>query len=305
MAKAFAISGETYPLRRELRAVGCIWNHDEKAYLVDAARAAGALSIAQAHGLDVCEIEADPDDLVPATGEKLRAIRQARRDRYAERLRSQAETQARIAAKERAKHEPYTSDYSFITQPILVGHHSERRHRNLLARLCKNMDNEMRALIKSDKLREKADYIEQVGATIKGDAERARQKARERADAIISKGDLVETSLGRGVVVAVNSKTFTINFEDRGFTSREDKSWVRLIEKREPKPMTYRFNVGDKVVARRLSARYEGIVKRRTVRGYIVEYQSYGKTYRERFSPSDVHASTEEAIAGQRSEGLK
>jgi hypothetical protein len=94
--------------------------------------------------------------------ESIRAQRQERADRKASRLLTWAKSAEKKADQERAKHSGFSNDWQFITQPILIGHHSERRHRNLHARISKQMDKEME------------------GVTVAGDAERKRQQNASR-----------------------------------------------------------------------------------------------------------------------------
>ena len=300
---AYAISGETYPLRRVLRANGCIWNHDAGAYYIAKGCSDSILEYAREQGLDVEEITADPVDLEEATGDRLREIRQAKQDRRAERLRKRADQADARAERHKGQYAHYKADFGFMTEPIKIGHHSENRHRNLRNKISGSMDREMQERIKADKLRHAADWV--APAQVKGDAEARRQKIREVADKVIGIGDYIESGMyGAGVVQKVNKKTFTVSFRDGAFKQTIDKSWARLIEKREPVKEEYRFKPGDSVVVTQLCARYSGTVKRRTARGYSVEYDAFGRTRRETFSASDTFASEEEARAGQKAIGL-
>lgn len=85
-------------------------------------------------------------DTLEARREAFEARQEAKRERYAD-----LAGKARIASNDRAAAAHRIADFIPMGQPILVGHHSERRHRRDLARI----ENNMRAAIASD---EKAKY---------------------------------------------------------------------------------------------------------------------------------------------------
>ena len=121
-------------------------------------------------------------------------------------------------------HFKWTKDFDF-TEPIKIGHHSERKHRKIFEK----RDNEMRAIIENEKvikrMLEKAENLESFANTNKGDAERKRETQRELADSVFKKGDKIYDVCYRdGEILKVNTKTYTIKFAS-GFTTTRDKSY--------------------------------------------------------------------------------
>lgn len=117
-------------------------------------------------------------------------------------------------------------DYDF-TQPILIGHHSERRHR----RDRERYNNKMQQIIdldnKAKEFLERADNLEHFANTNKGDAERKREQERQVNDKWVKVGSQVEDWVfGFGEVVKVNKKTYTIKWPSGSVFTR-DKSYIR------------------------------------------------------------------------------
>lgn len=161
--------------------------------------------------------------------EDIRAMRQARATSRAQRLRAIASGWDKKADQERAKHENFTSDYSFITQPLLVGHHSYHRMKKLRDRIGKQMDREMEYSIKAKSYRDRADRLENH-VVVKGDAERRRQAKREQLDSLVTIGTRVfDAIFGEAEVVRINKKSYTLKFVS-GWTCSRDKSYCRLLD---------------------------------------------------------------------------
>ena len=113
-------------------------------------------------------------------------------------------------------------------QPVLMGHHSEKRHRRDLERSNNKMDKAMELRDKAKRHREKADNIMYFKTRVKGDAERKRQKIREKNDEKIKVGSIVgDWCYGKGEIIKVNKKTYKIKFNDN-FIINRDKSYISL-----------------------------------------------------------------------------
>jgi len=124
--------------------------------------------------------------------------------------------------------EPY-SDWQFISQPILLGHHSENRHRRLRERISKKMNKQSELYSKAEKYRQRAANILSFGTRVKGDAEHHRQIKRAAQDEVIKVGTRVwDFAFGWGIVMRVNRKTYSIRF-DSGGTYTRDKTFVRAV----------------------------------------------------------------------------
>lgn len=294
MLTALLITGNTYPFRRELRAAGCLWNRGRGGYLCAAAGGAAAAALAADHGLLVEEIDADPAELAPLEGEALRAYRQDRKDRFAARLRSQADAADRRAESAHARVTPLERDFLRMGEPIKVGHHSERRHRRLIERANSAAIEEATERTAAATLRNRADTLET--ARIAGDAARQRQEERDRAASLIGKGDTIHCAMwGSGAVTKINRNSFTVWFADRGFSQTIDKSWCSLVKKGDPakaKPEP-KFSAGDLVTVSRLARKFPGVIKRRTATGYSVEFDFFGRPARETFSECSISLRTE------------
>ena len=162
----------------------------------------------------------------PTDPEAVREYRQAKLDRKSDRRQAWAASAVKQADSIDKSLTPY-KDYTFITQPILVGHHSEKGHRNLLKRIHGRMDKEY-------ELRKKAEnHLQHVGAkaVVKGDAERRYQAVRDKNDAALTVGSKVyDACFGEGVIKKVNKKTYTITWDKSGNTWTRDKSFVRPVD---------------------------------------------------------------------------
>lgn len=271
---AFLVTGDTYPARHDLRHCGGRFDREAGGYVLPCASADQITRLAEAHRLSWGMVVVDYDPLVPETPEQRLARRQEARLRRADRLESQAGTRARDAAAARAKHKPFTSDWQFLTQPILVGHHSEGRHRRLWDKIDAAREAEMRNASEAAALQARADHLRAVPIPVAGDA--ARRKA-ARVAAVEAQGIRVGSIIhcpmfGQGKVLRVNKETYTVLF-DRGFTQKTDKAYVSLVRQDDTPPPPPAFRKGDRVMAVVFyghSKPRPGTVQRRTSRGFSV-----------------------------------
>lgn len=225
MATAILITGNTYTSRRELKALGGKWYPDETGWIIPVAQREAAEKIALDRGFTAEDIEVEDIALERPTGERLRAIRQERLDRRSERLNARADRLERLADEQSDKLKPY-DDYAFWTQPILVGHHSEKSHRRLRDRLSNAMDKSVQFAKEAAELRQAA---EPQKARIAGDAERRRQAERDALDKLITIGSRVmDYCFGEGTVVRIHKKSYTVKY-DRGMQYSRDKSYFRPL----------------------------------------------------------------------------
>ena len=291
---AYLVTGQTYPNRRALRAAGAMWRAESRGYLLPPDRLPKIAALVESGALVIAETEAPDDAFAPLDGEALRAHREARRERRATRLIARAEAAERRAETARARISPAERDFLALGEPVKVGHHSERRHRRLIARADQAFMDTGRELDAAQRLRARAESL--APARIAGDAEREREAQRAARAAEIAPGDLVKHPIyGDGVVKRANAKTFTVAFT-RGFVMACDKSSVTLCVKQAPAGLPApKFAPGDLVTAHRLAARYAGVVRRRTVRGYSVQFESFGRTHNAVFSECDLEPRQPEA----------
>ena len=300
---ALLITGDTYPNRRALRALGGVWQGDVKGYALPLDRRAEAEAL---QGLDVQEAVFFNDPFKPLTPDELRAYRQDRQDRRADRLRDRAALADARAAKASNKISKGEREFLALMEPVKVGHHSERRHRKLLQRSWDSLMEAGKEAHYAGQLRQRADWLQP--ARVAGDAARERQEANEAAKGQFAIGDTVrDIILGLGVVFRVNAKTLTIRFNSGGTYPREPRD-LALIEKGTgamPKPERL-FKAGDVVLwhqhGKGSGSRCKPIkatVQRATPKGYSVSYTLTGlggtSTYTARANEIDLeHATTQE-----------
>jgi Domain of unknown function (DUF3560) len=285
---AHLITGNTYPHRRVIRVAGGIWNANRKGYLIRADHLPRIAKLIDLGEVTAAAIEVEAEAFAPLTPDALRAYRAAKVECRRQRLFDRAAAADRRAAEAAARISPHEREFLRLGEPVKIGHHSERRHRRLIERADRASMDQGRELSKADDLRHAAQWLQP--ACVKGDAEAARQSQRDAAAAMITPGDVVRNPIyGEGVVTKANAKTFTVSFVDRGFVQTCDKAHVSLVRKGDLAALpACKFKAGDLVIARRLMATYEGIVKRRTARGYAVEYETFGKRRTETFSESSL-----------------
>ena len=121
------------------------------------------------------------------------------------------------------KADPRFTDMQFWTEPIKIGHHSERGHRSTRARYTAKMDKALELRAKAKAMREKADNLEAFANRNAGDAARKRKELRAEADKRFTVGSRVFDPCFRGgVITKVNKNTYTVRY-DRGFSFSRDK----------------------------------------------------------------------------------
>lgn len=222
--KTSIIIGGTYTKKREIKAIGGRWDYDSSGWVIPDSAAEKALELCLDNNWRLDEIEVDDDYFEELTGEKLREFRQSKIDRKKEKLYDKARRLKNKSEQVYNSLPQGSNDFAFITQPILVGHHSEKAHRNLRARIANKMDKSMELYNEAEQARERANNL--FDARVKGDAAARRQAERDYLDQFVKIGmHVAEYSCGGGIVTKINKKTYTIQF-DRGFTSTVDKSYI-------------------------------------------------------------------------------
>lgn len=104
------------------------------------------------------------------------------------------------------------------TQPILRGHHSQKRHEKIYERrnAIHTKVNEMESQAK--RMFEKAENLEQFASRNKGDAERRREEMRKQLDEVLKVGDIIITMYGEKEIIKINKKTYTVQGSIGTFT---------------------------------------------------------------------------------------
>lgn len=110
------------------------------------------------------------------------------------------------------------------TEPIKIGHHSQKRHQKMFELRNSKMEKIIELEKSIKRMREKASNLEIFANTNKGDAEKRRQQQRDANDQKIKVGDIVKTIYGMREVVKINKKTYTIKCNTSNITI--DKSFI-------------------------------------------------------------------------------
>jgi hypothetical protein len=225
--KVILMRGETYLHRREIRSLGGKWSYEKEGWLLPNDKIKEISDLAYNKGFYIEEIEVDNDPF-NQTIDEIRASRQERADRKAEILVRRAESRERKASALDKQVSPYMNDWAFVTQPILVGHHSEKSFRNLKDRISRKVDKKFELSNEAGELRSRAEALSRPVA-VKGDAERRRELRRQANDEVIKVGSKIfDFAFGNGEVMKINKLTYTIKWERSGHSFTRDKSFVRL-----------------------------------------------------------------------------
>jgi hypothetical protein len=165
----------------------------------------------------------------PTDVEEIRAAKQEKADRKADRYEGWAEKREEKATAQLNSFPSMRHDWAFITQP---GHIPAR------ARMNKADDRARESLQKAREMKAKAHSLRHV--VVAGDAERRREKVRAALDTRITKGSRVyDAVFGAGEVLGVYKKSYRIKFDSKAepgkpFVCARDKSYVRPIKEEAP-----------------------------------------------------------------------
>lgn len=164
--------------------------------------------------------------------DEIRAYRQAKLERKVARLNKWADSKEKQADSLTSEFRSYHGDISFFTQPN-INTSSGRAFTRRRERIYAKFDSGMRLSIEADKMREKAQWLQNTGAVVKGDAERKRQAKREAADAAVNIGDIAHHFLYDDVeILKKNKKTFTVKVIRTGSVFPVEKSHIEIPNKK-------------------------------------------------------------------------
>ena len=221
------MTGKTYLLRREIKSLGGKWNKEKEGWLIPANKLSEAQELEKNNQVEVVTIEIDFDPFKPMTTEELRANRQAKADRKADRLIKRAENREQQAKSLNEQTTPYMSDIAFVTQPI-TNNSGGRSFQRFREKVYNKIDKEFILMNEADDLRERAASIRN-NVSVKGDSARRRQDKRDANDEVIKIGSkIMDFAFGSGEVVKINKLTYTILWERSGHKFTRDKSFVVL-----------------------------------------------------------------------------
>ncbi len=227
--KVILLLGDTYLHRREIKSLGGKWNYEKEGWLLPNDKIKEVSDFAYIKGFYIEELEVDSDPFTQ-TIDEIRASRQERADRKANRLIKRAESRDRKAEALDKQVKPFMSDWAFITQPILTDHYSGKSFRNLKDRINSKVNKKFELSNEAGELRSRAEALSRPVA-VKGDAERRRELRRQANDEVIKVGSKIfDFAFGNGEVIKVNKLTYTIKWERSGHKFTRDKTFVKLVE---------------------------------------------------------------------------
>lgn len=274
--QALLVTGETYPNRRALRALGAVWQPDHKGYALPMEKREAAAAL---QGLEITPYDFDDDPFKPLSPDELRAYRQDRQDRRAERLLERAalaDKRSDAAANKLSRGE---RDFLSLAEPVKVGHHSERRHRKLLDKALNSAMEAGREAKYAADLRSRAQWLQP--ARVKGDAAREHAEANAAKRDTFSVGDRVKSVIyGECIIIRRNPKSFSIRTSS-GYVVTEAPRWITLLEKGngEAPKVERKFKAGDAVLYYPHGKNTPGYTKawpakvlRATPNGYSIEH---------------------------------
>lgn len=242
-------TGNTYPHRRALRALGGVFDYAEKGYWMPQDKADEARKLS---GVSVEIVELERDPFAPKSTDEIRQERQERIDRKRARLIDRAERAEKRAQAAQRRISPDERDFLRLGEPVKIGHHSQGRHQRLIERADKAFQDAGREYSYAEDLRKRADWM--MDARVKGDKERAREATREKVLAQIAVGDRVsDPTFGTGVLLSISKKSARMKRDATGSSVLVPIHWLTLIEKGNPDSVkaariVHRFKKGDAVL---------------------------------------------------------
>lgn len=121
------------------------------------------------------------------------------------------------------QHLNFLSNFDW-TEPIKIGHHSQRKHEKMFEKRESQMRKIVEMSLSISRMREKAENLDLFASRNKGDADSKRQALRENNDTKVKVGDIVKTVYGMREILKINKKTYTLKGEIKNFTL--DKSFL-------------------------------------------------------------------------------
>jgi hypothetical protein len=210
MIPVIILSGDTYKIRHEIRALGGVWQHEEKQYIVPESKRDQVAALIGTRKIEVFDSEAQDNAFEPLTGDALRAYRQAKADRKAERIGARAEKKSALA-ESLFEREHRIADMIPFGQPVLCGHHSQRRHERDIERMQSLSSKACAAYQEGQHLARVAERLSRPVA-IKGDAEARHEAHRQKIRESVKVGDMVNAGCyGKMEVMKINQKTIKVN----------------------------------------------------------------------------------------------
>lgn len=282
---AIRLSGETYPLRRELVRLGGRYDRARNGYVFppstqDAVAAFVAQHLSR-YALQQERIDVPYDPSQPLTQDERLAQRNAARLRRADQLDRQAAQLESQAQEHLRKVTPY-DDYAFWTQPILTDHHSARGMIRLRERLSNHRS-------QASDQRKHAESLHATAKRLRRLAQPASVDPPQVRDPSFQVGSIVHVSLfgSEGTIVKVNPHSYSVRLES-GYTMKLSQENMTFLRHSHPERSVRRLAKGDSVVFRRLLQQGIGQVIRVNPNNYTVQFDIDGKMTTAKFMDADL-----------------
>ena len=150
--KTFVITGNTYPVRREIAHLGFIYSYEQSGYIGNCKEMTESLSKKIMDlGVEFSEIDfIEINEAYIVNQKNIRAQNKA--SKYEDRA-IRTETKANNTDISQAE-----KNFLSLAEPIKIGHHSEKRHRKLVEKAWNTMGKRVELFNQAEKYEDKADY---------------------------------------------------------------------------------------------------------------------------------------------------
>jgi len=229
MIPVITLSGDTYQIRREIRALGGVWQADKKQYIVPESKRDRVAALIGTRKIEVFDGEAPDNSFEPLAGDALRAYRQAKADRKAERIQTRADKKSALAESLFEK-EHRIADMIPFGQPVLCGHHSQRRHERDIERMNNLSAKACTAYQEGQHLARVAERLS-LPVAIKGDAEARHEVHRQKIRESVNVGDIIFTHIyGDMEVLKINQKTLKLKGKFGNFNFDMSLCYLKAVK---------------------------------------------------------------------------
>ena len=229
MIPVITLSGDTYQIRREIRALGGVWQADKKQYIVPESKRDQVAALIGTRKIEVFDGEAPDNSFEPLAGDALRAYRQAKADRKAERIQTRADKKSALAESLFEK-EHRIADMIPFGQPVLCGHHSQRRHERDIERMNNLSAKACTAYQEGQHLARVAERLS-LPVAIKGDAEARHEVHRQKIRESVNVGDIIFTHIyGDMEVLKINQKTLKLKGKFGNFNFDMSLCYLKAVK---------------------------------------------------------------------------
>ncbi len=159
--KGFVVSGNTYPLKSQIKAMGGKWNKDDGGWVVPIRSAKAINALKKQKGLKIRAIKTEEDVFRRLTEAERLDLRKAKYERKAERWESSASKKSKEASALRENSQRLIENIPF-GQPMLIGHHSYNADKNRREKSWNQFGKSIHMQAEADEKERKAGIISHV-----------------------------------------------------------------------------------------------------------------------------------------------